>query len=424
MKLKLITLSLFAPLVLVTISAATPRTQMTKDESTVPFNSIAPDVETTIERTTIVALREIAQARSDIHRKKLANAQSDLVDVARLMETIKDNLSTATTKNLIQIARKHLEYEPAKQVLRDFPPIYSSLKTISFYLPIDKAKWHIDRAASYLEKNNKLESAKELVLADKSLVVNEVELPLLKMQRYVVKARRYLAAKNYSKANEALQSAEHGAIVIYNGINSPFYYAKQSLWLAFRNYSTATQEETGSNIAQAKYYLNKAAAVVSAKDKEEAGKLSSELEQLEKKIAGEGKVTESDLKAVWEKSMALLERSVASVSAGVSEEETTLGNEDDLIGAQLHVAYAEIYQVTTLEPAKAIKELDTADSYLQKAAKNPLTGREDQKRIHGISKILHALKADAEMHDFDVQERYETVKETLTRLINYETTSD
>ncbi len=424
MKLKLLILSLFSSLIFVTISAATPQAQMAKNDSTVPFNSVASDLETTVERTTIVALREISQARSDIHHKKRSSAQLHLAEAAQLIKTIEDNLSTATAKNLIQIALKHLEYDRAKQVLHDLPPIYYSLETVSFYLPTDKAKLHIDKATAYLEKDRKFDAEKELVLADKSLTENELELPLLKMQRYVANAQRYLAAKNLSKANIELQAAEQRAMVLYTGINSPLFHAKQNLWLSFRNYSTATRSDIRAHITGAMNNLNKAAAGGRAKDKEEINKLSSELAEIEKKLTGEGKVAESDLKAVWEKSAALVERSAASLSAGLSEEETTLGNEDDLIEAKLHVTYARIYQVTTLDSAKAVKELDIAYTYLQKAANNPLTGRESKKRILEIGNILHALRANAGKSDADVQERYETVIETLNNLNSLEQASE
>lgn len=86
------------------------------------------------------------------------------------------------------------------------------------------------------------------------------------------------------------------------------------------------------------------AAVESSQNgKEEANKLSAELSELEKKLAGDGKVAESELKAAWEKSEALAERSKAYLSADLSEAETTLGVENNHIEARLHVTYAETY---------------------------------------------------------------------------------
>ncbi len=327
--------------------------QSVQADFTVPYKSITPQVESTIANTVIVALRQISQARADIHRKTLANARHDLAEAARLMESIRDDLSTAIAKNLIRIARNHLEYERAQQVLHDLPLIYSSLDRISVYLPTDKARLHIDRAKGYLERNDKGEADRELALANKSLIVVEVEQPLLGLQRYVTKAQGYLTAGNAGKADEALQIAEQRAMALYSGVNSPLVQAKRHIWLAFRNYSLARHAEAKTHLEQARNYLNRAAAGGSAKGKEEAGKLSQEVSELEKEMAGDGMVAESALKAAWEKSEALVERSTAYLDAGISDQETTLKGESDLIEARLHVAYAETYQVTRVSYASA-----------------------------------------------------------------------
>lgn len=403
--------SLLRSLLLIIIFASISRAQMSQSDSVVPCKSITPQMESTMERTKISILRIISQARSDIHRKEWSRARSDLSEAAGMMESIREDLPTSTVKNFIGIARKHLEYEQAKQVLHELPLIYASLERLSVYLPTEKAKMHIDKAKDYLGINKKKDADRELALADKSLIVIEVELPLLKAQRYVGKAREFIAAKNAGKADEALQMAEQRAMTLYSAVNSPLFLAKQNVWLAFHNYSTASNATTGSHLKQAIDNLEKAAAGGSATVKEEAGKLSQEIAELEKKLTGEEKVAMSALKAVWKKSEALVERSVAYLSAGLADAETTLGVENNLIEAKLHVIYAETYQLTTAEPDKAAKELDTAYYYQQKA------GTADRKKMRSIGSTLLVLKANPEKSDAVVQERYDKVKEELSELI-------
>ncbi len=378
---------------------------------------IMPMESSTITRTAIVALRRISQARLDIYHKALPKAQRDLAEAVRLMDTIRDELSTSTVKNLIEIARTHLEYEKAEQVLHDLPPIYSSLDTISVYIPTEKARWYIDRAKGYLEKNDKRGAERELALAGNSLIVIEVELPLLKMQQYIAKAQGYLTAKNGKKADEVLRVAELRAMDLYTGINSPILQANKNLWLTYRNFSTATPADTKVQLSQAREYLSTAAAGGGVRGKKEVTELSAELGELEKRLASDGKVAEFEIKAVWEKSKALADRSTDYLSAGLSKEETTLNIQSDLIEAKLHVAYAETYQVTTSEPEKAIKELDTAYAYLLKASENDLAGPAARKKILGIGSSLMALKANPEKRDAAVRERYDTLKEELNSLI-------
>jgi hypothetical protein len=409
---------LFLSLLLITIfTPSVSRAQMPQSASEVSYTSVIPQVESTIEKTTTIALRHISQARSDIHHKAFADAKHEITEAARLMETIKDDLSTTTVKNLIWVARKHLEFEQAQKILHELPPIYSSLEMISAYLPTDKAKLHIDRAKGFLERNVKQGAERELAFADKSLTVIEVELPLLKAQQYVDKAQGYLAAKDAGKADAALRAGEQRAMALYTGMHSPIFQAKHNIWLALMNYSSARRADARTNLIQARVYLSKAASIGSTNGKEEASNLSLGLAELEKQLAGEGKVAGAELKAAWEKSEALVERSAAYLSAGLSEAETTQGGESNLIEAKLHVMYAETYQVTTFDQEKAIKELDKAYYHIQQADRSRLAGSADSKKIRVIGKIILLLMANPENNGFAVRERYETIKEELSDLI-------
>lgn len=417
MKTTIRPITLIISLLIMTTFAAVTRAQPGMGNGPVPYKSITSQVESAIENTAIIALRHISQARSDIHRKAFAGARRELAEAARLMESIRDDLSTSPVKNFIEVARKHLEYEQAQRVLHDLPPIYASLDKISVYLPTDRAKAHLDRAKGYLEHNDKRAADRELVLTEKSLIIIEVEVPLLKAEQYVTKAQGYLAAHDAGKADTALKSAELRAMALYNGVNSSLGQAEQNMWLAFSNYSAAKRADVGTYLRQARNYLGKAAVVRGETGKDEIGRLSQEVEKLEKALTTDGKVAESALKAALEKSEALAKRTASYYSAGLSEAETTLGGEDNLIEARMHVSYAETYQVTTSEPNQAIGELDMALSYIQKAAKSSLTGPADRKKLQWIGGILLDLKSSATKNDAVIKERYDTVKEELSDLI-------
>jgi hypothetical protein len=382
-------------------------------DDTVPYKSVAPLVESTTERTAVVVLRRIAEARSAIHRNAANRARRDLDEATRLMETIRNELSTAPTRNLIGIARRHLEYEDAAKVRGDLPTIQDALDAISVYFPTDRAKEHVDRAGGCLERQDKKCADHELALADGSLVITEVEQPLARAERYVERAQAFLAAGKPEKADKSLAIAEQRAMPLFTGLRSPLLLARQSTWLAFRNYSAAQRGHAGPYLEQARNYLNRAASVGGAKGREEAGRLSQEIAGLEKNQEGKKPIAEQALRAVWEKSVALAERATAYIAAGLTEEEAEVKGEDSLIEARLHVAYAETYQVTTGEPDKAAKELDRAYSYLQKAEKSRLADPADLKKLHSIGNKLKDLMSMPEKHGAAVRERYETIKEEL-----------
>jgi hypothetical protein len=382
-----------------------------------PYRSITPRVESTIENTATVALRRISQARADIRRNSWETARHEIDEAKRVLDSIRDTLSASTSKNLIRIARNHLEYEESAQILKELPRIYASLDRISTYLPTDKARNHLMLAKSYLEKNNKKDAARELSRADRSLVVIENEEPLLSSIYYLEKARKAALAKNIEKTDKELLSAEQLAMAIYSGMNSPLALAQRYIWLAYRSYSTSLNAEAKAYLTKAREYLAKSKAEENAKGKEEANKLLSEVSDLENRIGEKTERTESTFRSVLDKGEALAERSLAYLSAGISRAETTLGEENSLIEARLHLAYAESYELTANEPERASRELDTAHGYLQKAATNPLADPSDREKIQNIGKLLLGLKSIPQRDTILVKEQYDTINEGLNELI-------
>ncbi len=403
---------LFTSLIPVTVGAEPTHNG---SKSPVPYNSLTPRVEWTIERTAVVALRHVSRAREAIHRSALADARRELAEAARLMTDIRDDLSTSIPRDLIGVARSHLAYEPPQSVLEELPRINASLNRISTYLPTDRARDHLGRAREYLEKDDKRDADRELVLADKSLIVIEVELPLLRSERLVTEAQRLLAEQNAAKADEALRKAEARMSALYAGLNSPLSRARQDLWLAFRNYSSAREAEARTYLERARVNLERAAANGTAWEKDELGALSANLTGLERELKRGGTVADSALKSTWERSVALAERSVALFSGDIAEAETTLSVERRLIEARLHVAFAETYQVTTSEPKKADGELDLALSQLRNAARSELAGPKARGELAAIEKAIVALKSVK--RDATAEKGYEEIKEELSGLI-------
>jgi YfdX protein len=398
--------------------------QTTQGISSVPYQSIPPQEESTIERTAVVVLRHIAQSRADIHRKSWGSARRELEEAARLMDSIREELSTAVAKNLIRITRKHLEYEASQRVVHELPPIFEALDKIEVYIPTDKARRHLERARVYLEKDDKKRAVRELVLADGSLLEIDVELPVLRAEKFVTRALGYLATKNGQKADKALLMAEQVIRIITVGTESPFSQARENVWLAFQNYSTARLPEAKSYMEKAKGHLEKARQVGNARGREEAGKLSAEVTELEKKLDSGVQEVGLALKSVEERSKALAERSVEYLAADWREAEKTYSGERNLIEAKLHVAYAETYQLTAAEPDKAAKELDEAHSYLLQAMKNRATDKPAREKIGEIDRAVLTLKANPGRNELSVQDSYENIKEKLSDRIEVEHLSD
>ena len=383
----------------------------------VPYRSITAQEQSTIERTAMIALRHISVARSRLHRGDLASARQEMTEAARLIDAVRDYLSPAAAKNLIEIARNHLEYETASKVAGDLSPIYGALERVSVYLPTDRAKAHLDAAKRLLEGNDKPGADRELALADDALIVEDIEPALNGAQQSLKKGGDYLDAGDAGQADGALQSAERRMTTLYTGMNSLLSQATRNLWLAFGNDTGAGKSAVGQYLGRARDDLQQAAVGGNSSGKAEAEKLSREVAALQQKAAGAATVAQSALKAVWQKCAALAERSSAYLSLGFSDTASALWQDNDLIEARMHLRFAQVYQMTTGEPDKGADELDAAHIYLDKAARNSQTAPAVQKQLRGLDSIVQALKKHPGKQNDTVLERYDRVLGELSTLI-------
>ena len=276
---------------------------------------------------------------------------------------------------------------------------------------------HRKRAQKLLKEGDVRGASKELSLADSSLITFEAEQPLEKALAGMVSARKDLSAGHPQKADKSLQKTELQLMSISSFLSSPLHGANKSAWLAFGNISTARKAATAAHLANTRKYLEQA-GTKGNRGGEEIRQLSQQVALLEKKLADEGKLEESELKAVWEESKALEERGTAYLSTKISEEETTLKGEDYLIEARLHLAYAETDQLTTLEPDKADQELSTTYGLLEKAGGSPQVGPSDRKIIHQISRLIIKIQKSPEKHSEAIRAQYDEARQDLNGLLN------
>ena len=249
----------------------------------VPGKTVTPREESILSSYAVKALRRIAQAREDIHGKKLKQAKAELKLSLALIETIKASLPTVKVRDYIQVAKKHLSYEGTKEVVQDLIPIYTSLEEIEDVVPVDKSREHINKAKKNLEEGNKEGAKEELKLADESLIYTEIDIPIAHTERNVIAARGFLAKNDLEKADEALKAAENSsrfvAIDMY-----PLIQAKRSLWHAIRHYADGELQAAKADLRDAKVYLGKAFKSADAKTRAEAERLSKDIDAVEGEV--------------------------------------------------------------------------------------------------------------------------------------------
>jgi len=270
-----------------------------------PARTISSEEESVITSAAVKVLRLIAKARAYIHEKDISHAQIELKRALTLIDIIKASVPTATVKDRIWIARKHLSYESTEKVMQDLIPISTSLDEIEDIVPVEKAREHINNAKKNLEKGNKEGASGELQLAYESLVYTEVDMPLSDTERHVKEAQGLLTKKDLVRADASLKGAEDGVQFISTISSVPVEKAKKSLSQSIRNYATGRLEAARADLREAKAYLEKTARTAGEKTKTESEKLLKDVEAIGTKMDKLDRETEQELRKIYARVKAL-----------------------------------------------------------------------------------------------------------------------
>jgi len=210
-------------------------------------------IETTAAAEVIAAeggriLRDIAQARANIHWDYPLRAEGDIDRADRMLDVIEESMPTAEVRQRIWVARRHLDYAEIQEVTSDLVPIYAAVEQVESLAPADSIRGHVDRAKRHLEKEDRKAAGRELARADQELLLVEVDLPLSSTRRHLAEAREALAMVERDRAAAYLRQAEDDLVFLTGLARSPLGAARWSLAKAVAGY-------TKGDIEGAEHYL-------------------------------------------------------------------------------------------------------------------------------------------------------------------------
>ncbi|RCX31919.1 YfdX family protein [Thioalbus denitrificans] len=363
-------------------------------------------------------LRHVAEARAALHRKDGESARTQLGKVDRLLEIIGAALPTATVKDRIWVAKRHLEYEDSEQVLPDLIPIYSSLDEIQDLVPVQQAREHIDKAKQRLQKGDKQAADEELRAGDAALVYTEVDLPLQRTRNRIEAARTALDKGDSQAADTALQQAEDSVVYLSVSVDAPMARARESLWQATRDFTAGAVDSVRRDLAEADRYLHHAAQSMDETTRNTANHLVEELQAVKERLETGGSTVADSLSRLWEESAALAERAESYVDTGWQRLTYQPLGKDDLVEARLHVHFARIDQFTSHDSRQAGSELESALGYLDEAERHVAkTHRDEVKRLRGEVQQLMARVGDVGKSGIPVAQDYDRTIEQMSGLI-------
>ena len=380
------------------------RTKIASAQHELIISSVAPKI-----------LLHIANARADIKEAMLDKAIENLKKADKLIKIIKDAVPTMKVKNHILVAKKHLDYEDAKKVVSDLVPIFISLDEIKDIVPVSGAKKHIILAKNALESGNKEKAKEELNKAEDSLQYLEVEFPISDTEKHLLSAIKCLELNKSKDAENDLEEAKNDVVFLSKKSSKPIVKAKESLWMASKAYAGGNYVATKTYLEKAKAYLNEAAKSGNQKKQKEIKELGEDVDLIRRNLKKNRKPTSSEVESLWERGKALVEREFEIARADWEKFRFKSNTRADLAEANLHLKYAESYQITLGNFVKAQEDLKVCNDYMKEAMKD--ASSQTKVKIDAIAKEINQIKMNYKNRSKEMRDKYKKVESELTDLI-------
>jgi tetratricopeptide (TPR) repeat protein len=282
--------------------------QVVEETDVVPEHTITALEQRAIKKAAVNVMKHIIDAREAIQKKDYAAAKQALNSSLRLIKLIRDTSGPVMVHDYIWAAKKHLAMDEVHEVIPDLVPIYSALVDFeAFNDPEEAVRSHIKKAEEHLQKGNKPQALQELELGEEALTAIEAYMPLEYTRKQVTAALDALAQNDPARAAESLKMAEGAVHMTVTSIASPGLLAKTAILKATMAYDAKNFDKADAALQQAKAYLQEAIQNMDVDERYKALDVIKRIDALEGKILKGDDQTGVQLKALWNKARELKE---------------------------------------------------------------------------------------------------------------------
>jgi hypothetical protein len=379
--------------------------------------SLAPDAQRErIASAALRTLRHITRARSAIHDNDLDQARQDVREALEHLELIAATRPAVRVREHIWVARQHMGYETAQEVVGDLMLIDAELQRLDESMATAKAHQHLQAAEALILNNNTAAARQELDRLEAALIFTEYDLPLAASEEQILAAQQALARNEPAAADKNLVAAEESIQFVTLGGSASLAGARTHLIRAARNYADEYYAAARADLAQASEWLRRAGAAGDEKSRQEAQKLAEEIDALKGKLDAEAGDHSDTLGGFLHRNWVLIERGAQDLWLRYKRQQAANHTLRKLIDARTHLYYAE-HDLTKGRNTDSIKkELESTDAYLEEA----LSGAEPaiRERISQLRDEIAGLKNALGGDSKQSSARYDKAMTDLYELIH------
>ncbi len=361
-------------------------------------------------------LRHITRARNAIHKNDINQARVDVQQAQELLALIEAARPTVRLKEHIWVARQHMDYETAQDVINDLTLIDAELLSLGDIVPTAKAHRHLQSAQTLMMKNDTRAARQELDRLEASLVFTEFDLPLAVSEQQILAAQEALARNLPAAADKNLAAVEESIQFITLGGSAPLVSARTHLSRAAKNYADEYYAAARADLAQASEWLRKAGNDADEKSRKEAQILAAKIEALKDKLDNDADDHTHTLANFLHHIAVLTEREAEDLWLRYKQQRAANKTLRKLLDARTHLHYAE-HDLTKGRNSDTIrKELESADRYLEESLSEAEPPMREQ--ILQLRKEVLALEEDLDGDPEQARARYEQTMADLLHLIH------
>jgi hypothetical protein len=377
--------------------------------------SLTPEEEFIMAANAAKALRYAASARKNIAEKNISTAQKDVGQAIALMGQIKSRVSEARFEDLVEAARIRLSYEEPKDVIAYLETISPAPATLQDPAALKKVNKTFERAKKYLQYSDKRGADRELAALTEFLNYSTPARPVAFAENSLLAAASEFDQRRIESADRSIKEAEKPLELMATQIDTPLVKTKNSLWEAARKFGAGRLETAKGYLGQASDELDDAVKSATAETRSEIRELASDIRAALNASTQKQETLGVAIREFAFRSEALAQRALDYETAAWEKFQSHSPASKEVIEANLHVAYAQIYQFTSGDARKSATELSEAESHLKKAEHE--MSAEAQLKLKEIQKQVTAAQTELAKNRPIQKKQYAAMKNELNRLM-------
>lgn len=375
-RIKPLTLALIATFAVANSAFAGVEPRLHEDVSVAPGRAISPADEEVISSSASRVLHHIARARGALRKKEGDQARQELRQAETLLDIIQDSVPTTLVKNRVWTADAKLKYENTEEIPATIVPIYASLDERADFDAV-KLRGARQPQNAATKSQAKPAAAEEAEAKDAALYYEELDLPLNAIRHFVAAAQTELARNHPGEADQALRAALDSVDFVSIYLPAPLLAAQLNLERAEAHYGAGEKEQAKADVSRAVAQLTEAKQLADPDSQADVQKMLADAQSLQARIDKGEPGLATELKALWHRAEAHADRAMEYAEVGWAKLRQHDALRGALIEAKRYVAYADIDANVAGDGKLALRDLQEARGWLDKAA-TASTGKDGQ----------------------------------------------